>query len=228
MVAYEIYLDSRDRISGSASDSTFQLNHTLTNVRSVYCKSFVFNNVFENITSTTNYFQIITLNGPVDIRIPTGVQYDAQKLITTLNQLMAPNGSVSLSGNQLSWNTRFQVKNINTTVLGLLPGEYVTPNVPTILTLASISYVSLSCSTIQPANRPISASSSVLNVAPLIITPLQTEFGFVQSDVRYFPDPIYCNNHALQNIKFEVRDPHSKRVLSELTAWSAVLSFDAD
>ena len=71
MPTYDIYIDSRDRISGSASDSVFQLNHTLTNVRSVYCKSLVFYNIFENITSATNHFQIITLNETVDIRIPT-------------------------------------------------------------------------------------------------------------------------------------------------------------
>ena len=47
MPSYEIYIDSRDRISGSASDAMFRLNHTLTNVRSVYCKSFVFYNIFE-------------------------------------------------------------------------------------------------------------------------------------------------------------------------------------
>ena len=226
MPSYEIYIDSRDRISGSASDATFQLNHTLTNVRSVYCKSFVFYNIFENITNSTNYFQIITLNEPTDIRIPTGVQYDAQRIVTTLNQLMAPYGSVSLSGNQLSWNTRYAIKNINTTTLGLAPGAYVTPNVPTILSLASLAYVSLSSPSIQPAHRPISASSSGLNSAPLITTPIQTEFGFIQTDVQYFPDPIYCNNHALQNISFQVTDPYSKRPLD--TTWSVVLCFSAD
>ena len=228
MPSYEIYIDSRDCISESASDATFQLNHTLTNVRSVYCKSFVFYNIFENITSSTNHFQIITLNETVDIRIPTSGQYDAQKIVTTLNQLMAPYGAVSLSGNLLSWNTRYPVKNLTTTTLGLLPGQYVTPGTPTILSLASLSYVSLSSPSIQPTNRPISASKGGSSAASLIITPIKTEFGFIQTDVPSFPDRIYCSNHGIQYINFMVSDPYSKRLLKEITTWSAVLSFEGD
>ena len=73
MPSYEVYFDSRDRMSDTAYYSIFQLTHPLSNVRSVYCKSFQFQNVFQNVTSTTNYFQMMTLNAPTDIKIPSGM-----------------------------------------------------------------------------------------------------------------------------------------------------------
>ena len=109
MPVYDVYFDSRDRINGTPWDATFQLTHPLSNVRSVYCKSFQFQNTFENITSTTNRFEINTLNAPTLVTIPPGM-YNAQKIVTTLNQLMAPNATVSLSGNLSSWNTRYGIK----------------------------------------------------------------------------------------------------------------------
>ena len=70
MPVYDVYFDSRERISGTPSDATFQLTHPLSNVRSVYCKSLQFQNTFQNITSTTNQFEINTLNAPTIITIP--------------------------------------------------------------------------------------------------------------------------------------------------------------
>ena len=104
MPTYDIYFDSRDRVNGSPWDATFQLTHPLSNVRSVYCKSFQFQNTFENITSTTNRFEIQTPNPTTSIVIPPGM-YNATSILQKLNELMAPHGTVSLSGNLLSWNT---------------------------------------------------------------------------------------------------------------------------
>ena len=226
MPSYEIYFDSRDRINGTACDPTFQLSHVLSNVRSVYCKSFQFFNTFLNITSTTNYFLIVTLNGSTDIVIPPGM-YTAQSILTKLNTLMAPYATVSLLGNLLQWNSRYPIKNISTTTLGLEAGAYVTPGTPTILSLASLCYVSLSSQSIQPAQRPISTSGGQ-NTSPLITVPVTTEWGFVQNNIEYFPSPVSCNNHALQHISFQVTDPFSKRLLTDLQSWAAVLCFQAD
>ena len=225
MPVYDIYFDSRDRIGGIPCDATFQLTHPLSNVRSVYCKSFQFQNTFENITSTTNKFEIATLNAPTLITIPPGM-YDAQKIITTLNQLMAPYVSVSLSGNLLSWNTRYRIQNISTTVLGFPAGLY-TPGTPTVLSLASLSYVSLSSLSIQPVQRPVATSPGLFST-PLITCPVTTEFGFVQSNIEFFPSNVICNNHALQNIAFQVTDPYSKRPLLDLQSWAAQICFQAD
>ena len=84
MPVYDIYFDSRERISGTPSDATFQLTHPLSNVRSVYCKSFQFQNTFENITSTTNRFEMQTLNTPTVITIPPGM-YNATSIVQKLN-----------------------------------------------------------------------------------------------------------------------------------------------
>ena len=43
--------------------------------------------------------------------------------------------------------------------------------------------------------------------------------------VEYCPDSVYCNNHSLQNI---VMDPFSKRPLTDLQTWAAVICFTAD
>ena len=225
MPVYDVYFDSRDRINGSPSDATFQLTHPLSNVRSVFCKSFQFFNTFQNITSTTNQFEIISLNGPILITIPPGM-YDAQKIITALNQLMGVYASVSLSGNLLSWNTRFRIQNISTNVLGFPAGLY-TPGVPTILSLAALCYVSLSSRSIQPVQRPIACSPGLYST-PLITVPVTTETGFVQSNVEFFPDRVSCNNHALQTISFQVMDPYSKRLLTDLQSWAACICFEAD
>ena len=111
MPTYDIYFDSRDRINGSPWDATFQLTHPLSNVRSVYVRSFQFQNTFQNITSTTNQFEINTLNAPTLVVIPAGM-YNATYILQKLNELIAPHGTVSLNGNLLSWNTRYGIKNI--------------------------------------------------------------------------------------------------------------------
>jgi hypothetical protein len=223
---YDIHFDSRDRINGSPWDATFQLNHPLSNVRSVYCKNFVFLNTFENITSTTNQFLINTLNEMTIVTIPPKM-YTAASIVETLNRLIAPHGTVSLSGNLLSWNTRYGIQNISTTTLGLpTNGSYNPPGVPTVLTLASMYYVSLSSPSIQPAQRTISTSG--LNVTPLIVAPIKTEFGYIDTHISYFPDPILCNNHALQHLSFQLTDPYSKRPLTDLQSWAGTISFQAD
>ena len=224
MPTYDIYFDSRDRVVGLPWDATFQLTHPLSNIRSVYCKSFQFFNTFENITSTTNQFELNTLNSPTIITIPAGM-YNAQKIITTLNQLIAPHGTVSLNGNLLSWNTRYGVRNISTTTLGL-PTGYNPPGAPTVLSLASLCYVSLSSSSIQPVQRPIACSPGLYSTS-LITVPVTTEFGFVQSNIEYFPDRMSCNAHSLQTISFQVTDPFSKRTL-DVQSWAAVICFTAD
>ena len=226
MPSYDVYFDSRDRISGTAWDATFQLTHPLSNIRSVYCKSFQFHNTFENVTSTTNRFEINTLNAPTLVVIPAGM-YNATSILQKLNELMAPHGTVSLSGNLLSWNTRYGIKNISTTTLGLPATGYNTPGVPTVLSLASLSYISLSSRSIQPAQRPIACSAG-LYATPLIQVPVSTEFGFVQSHVEYFQDRVSCNNHSLQNISFQVTDPFSKLPLMDLQSWAAQICFQAD
>ena len=225
MRSYEVYFDSRDRVSGNAWDATFQLTHPLSNVRSVYCKSFQFQNTFQNITSTTNQFELNTLNSPTIITIPPAM-YTATSILQKLNELLAPHGTVSLSGNLLSWNTRYGVRNISTTTLGL-PAGYNPPGQPTILSLASLCYVSLSSQSIQPAQRPIACSAG-LYTTPLITVPVTTEFGFVQSNIEFFPDHVSCNNHALQNISFQVTDPYSKRTLTDLQSWAACICFQAE
>lgn len=226
MPTYDIYFDSRDGINGSPWDATFQLTHPLSNVRSVYVRSFQFQNTFQNITSTTNQFEINTLNAPTLVTIPAGM-YNATSIVQKLNELMAPHGTVSLNGNLLSWNTRYAIKNISTTTLGLPATGSNTPGVPTVLSLASLSYVSLSSQSIQPVQRPIACSPGLFSTS-LISCPVTTEFGFVQSNVEYFPDPIVCNNHALQTISFQVSDPFSKRLLTDLQSWAAQICFQAD
>ena len=226
MPTYDIYFDSRDRVGGSPWDAVFQLTHPLSNIRSVYCKSFQFQNTFQNITSTTNQFEINTLNAPTLVTIPAGM-YNATSIVQKLNELMAPHGTVSLNGNLLSWNTRYAIKNISTTTLGLPATGSNTPGVPTVLSLATLSYVSLSSKSIQPVQRP-SACSAGLYSTPLISCPVSTEFGFIQSHMEYFPDPIVCNNHALQTISFQLGDPFSKRLLTDAQSWAAQICFQAD
>ena len=225
MPVYDIYFDSRERISGTPSDATFQLTHPLSNVRSVYCKSFQFQNTFQNITSTTNQFEINTLNAPTIITIPPAM-YTATLIIQKLNELMAPHGTVSLSGNLLSWNSRYGIRNISTTTLGLPATGYNTPGVPTVLSLASLSYISLSSRSIQPAQRAIACSPGLYST-PLIQVPVSTEFGFVQSHVEYFPDRVSCSNHAMQSVSFQVTDPYSKRSL-DVQSWAAQICFQAN
>ena len=225
MPVYDIYFDSRDRIGGIPCDATFQLTHPLSNVRSVYCKSFQFQNTFENITSTTNKFEIATLNAPTLITIPPGM-YDAQKIITALNQLMGAYASVSLSGNLLSWNTR-PVFKTSPRPYWASPRLCIRQARPTVLSLASLSYVSLSSLSIQPVQRPVATSPGLFST-PLITCPVTTEFGFVQSNIEFFPDHVSINNHALQNIAFQVTDPYSKRPLLDLQSWAAVICFQAD
>ena len=227
MPVYDIYFDSRERISGTPSDANFQLTHPLSNVRSVYCKSFQFQNTFQNITSTTNQFGINIVTEIVNIVIPPAM-YTATSIVQKLNELMAPHGTVSLSGNLLSWNTRYGIKNTSTTTLGLpAPGTgYNTPGVPTVLSLASLCYVSLSSRSIQPAQRPIACGAG-LYTTPLIVVPVTTEFGFVQSNIEFFPDYVSCNNHSVQNISFQVTDPYSKLPL-DVQSWAAQICFQAD
>ena len=225
MPVHDIYFDSRERISGTPSDATFQLTHPLSNVRSVYCKSFQFQNTFQNITSTTNQFEINTLNAPTIITIPPAM-YTATSIIQKLNELMAPHGTVSLTGNLLSWNSRYGIRNISTTTLGLPATGFNTPGVPTVLSLASLCYVSLSSRSIQPAQRPIACSAG-LYTTPLIIVPVTTEFGFVQSNIEFFPDQVSCNNHSVQNISFQITDPYSKLPL-DVQSWAAQICFQAD
>ena len=225
MPVYDVYFDSRERISGTPSDATFQLTHPLSNVRSVYCKSFQFQNTFQNITSTTNQFEINTLNAPTIITIPPAM-YTATSIIQKLNELISPHGTVSLTGNLLSWNSRYGIRNISTTTLGLPATGFNTPGQPTILSLASLSYVSLSSRSIQPAQRPIACSAG-LYTTPLIIVPVTTEFGFVQSNIEFFPDQVSCNNHSVQNISFQITDPYSKLPL-DVQSWAAQICFQAD
>ena len=229
MPTYDVYFDSRDRISGTAADATFQLTHPLSNVRSVYVRSFQFQNTFYNITSTTNQFGIDTGTNIVFCNIPPGM-YNSTSIVETLNRLIAAHGTVSLSGNILSWYTGTKgIKKISTTTLGL--NGYLAPNIhgtiETVLSLASLSYVSLSSASIQPAQRAISCSPQSM-IAPLITCPLSTEIGFIQSNVEFFPAPIMCNNHALQTISFQVNDPYSKRLLTDLQSWAAQICFQAD
>ena len=225
MPVYDVYFDSRERINGTPSDATFQLTHPLSNVRSVYCKSFQFQNTFQNITSTTNQFEINTLNAPTIITIPPAM-YTATSIIQKLNELMAPHGTVSLSGNLLSWNSRYGIRNISTTTMGLPATGVNTPGQPTVLSLASLCYVSLSSRSIQPAQRPIACSAGLFTI-PLIIVPVTTEFGFVQSNIEFFPDHVSCNNHSVQNISFQITDPYSKLPLG-VQSWAAQICFQAD
>ena len=146
MPVYDVYFDSRERINGTPSDATFQLTHPLSNVRSVYCKSFQFQNTFQNITSTTNQFEINTLTAQTRITIPPAM-YTATSIIQKLNELMAPHGTVSLTGNLLSWNSRYGIRNISTTTLGLPATGFNTPGQPTALCLTS-RYLP------GPSNRP--------------------------------------------------------------------------
>ena len=225
MPVYDIYFDSRERISGTPSDATFQLTHPLSNVRSVYCKSFQFQNTFQNITSTTNQFEINTLNAPTMVTIPPAM-YTATSIIQKLNELISPHGTVSLTGNLLSWNSRYGIRNISTTTLGLPATGFNTPGVPTVLSLASLCYVSLSSRSIQPVQRPIACSAG-LYTTPLIIVPVTTEFGFVQSNIEFFPDHVTTNNHSVQNISFQITDPYSKLPL-DVQSWAAQICFQAD
>ena len=225
MPVYDVYFDSRERINGTPSDATFQLTHPLSNVRSVYCKSFQFQNTFQNITSTTNQFEINTLNAPTIITIPPAM-YTATSIIQKLNELMAPHGTVSLNGNLLSWNTRYGIKNMSTTTLGLPATGYNTPGVPTVLSLASLCYVSLSSRSIQPAQRPIACSAGLFTT-PLISVPVSTEYGFVQSNIEFFPDHVSCHDHSMQNISFQITDPYSKLPL-DVQSWAAQICFQAD
>ena len=225
MPVYDVYFDSRERINGTPSDATFQLTHPLSNVRSVYCKSFQFQNTFQNITSTTNQFEINTLNAPTIITIPPAM-YTATSIIQKLNELMAPHGTVSLNGNLLSWNTRYGIKNMSTTTLGLPATGYNTPGVPTVLSLASLCYVSLSSRSIQPAQRPIACSAGLFTT-PLISVPVSTEYGFVQSNIEFFPDQVSCHNHSVQNISFQITDPFSRLHL-DVQSWAAQICFQAD
>ena len=225
MPVYDVYFDSRERINGTPSDATFQLTHPLSNVRSVYCKSFQFQNTFQNITSTTNQFEINTLTAQTRITIPPAM-YTATSIIQKLNELMAPHGTVSLNGNLLSWNTRYGIKNMSTTTLGLPATGYNTPGVPTVLSLASLCYVSLSSRSIQPAQRPIACSAGLFTT-PLISVPVSTEYGFVQSNIEFFPDHVSCHNHSMQNISFQITDPYSKLPL-DVQSWAAQICFQAD
>ena len=225
MPVYDVYFDSRERINGTPSDATFQLTHPLSNVRSVYCKSFQFQNTFQNITSTTNQFEINTLNAQTRITIPPAM-YTATSIIQKLNELMAPHGTVSLNGNLLSWNTRYGIKNMSTTTLGLPATGYNTPGVPTVLSLASLCYVSLSSRSIQPAQRPIACSAGLFTT-PLISVPVSTEYGFVQSNIEFFPDHVSCHDHSMQNISFQITDPYSKLPL-DVQSWAAQICFQAD
>ena len=123
MQEYEIYLDSRDRLSGSdVASATFKLSHTLTNIRSVYLKSMQFTNTMMNITENDNRFSVQTLTGINLYVIPPG-NYNAASLVSTLNTMMTDIFcTVTLSGNVLTWGTRFLIINISTTVLGLPVG----------------------------------------------------------------------------------------------------------
>ena len=139
---------------------------------------------------------------------------------------MAPHGTVSLNGNLLSWNTRYGIKNMSTTTLGLPATGYNTPGVPTVLSLASLCYVSLSSRSIQPAQRPIACSAGLFTT-PLISVPVSTEYGFVQSNIEFFPDQVSCHNHSVQNISFQITDPYSKLPL-DVQSWAAQICFQAD
>ena len=228
MQEYDIYLDSRDRLAGSdVSSATFKLSHTLTNVRSVYLKSMQFTNTMMNITSNDNRFSVQTLTGVNLYVIPPGT-YNSATLVQTLNSLMTDIFCVvTLSGNVLTWGTRFLIINISTTVLGLPVGP-LNGTRNTILSLSSLLFVSLKCPSIQPAARPISCGNNPPNMVSLITVPVTVEFNFVQSYTAQFPSVIPCRNHSLDLLTFTVVDPHSQRYLTDMQQWAAVVSILAD
>ena len=95
MPVYDIYFDSRERINGAPWDATFQLTHPLSNVRSVYCKSFQFQNTFANITSTTNQFELNTLN---ELALAVALNSDANFATSVLSAVAAKEVFAKLFG----------------------------------------------------------------------------------------------------------------------------------
>ena len=180
-----------------------------------------------NISSNDNHFSVQTLTGVNLYVIPPG-NYNASQLVTTLNNLMTDIFcTVTLSGNVLTWGTRFLIINISTTVLGLPVGP-LNGTRNTILSLSSLLFVSLRCPSIQPAARPISCGNNPPNMVSLVTVPVTVEFNFLQAYTAQFPNVIPCRNHSLDLLTFVVQDPHSQRYLTDMQQWAAVVSILAD
>ena len=229
MQEYDIYLDSRDRLLGSdVASATFKLSHTLTNIRSVYLKSMQFTNTMMNITANDNRFKVDALDGIHLYVIPPG-NYNAASLVTMLNSMMTDIFcTVTLSGNVLTWGTRFLISNISTTVLGLPLSGPLNGTRNTILSLSSLLFVSLRCPSIQPAARPVSCGNNPPNMVSLVTVPVTVEYNFLQAYTAQFPSVIPCRNHSLDLLTFVIEDPYSRRYLTDMQQWAAVVSILAD
>ena len=180
-----------------------------------------------NITENDNRFSVQTLTGINLYVIPPG-NYNAASLVTMLNTMMADIFcTVTLSGNVLTWGTRFLIINISTTVLGLPVGP-LNGTRNTVLSLSSLLFVSLRCPSIQPAARPISCGNNTPNMVSLVTVPVTVEYNFVQAYTAQFPNVIPCRHHSLDLLTFIVQDPQSQRYLTDMQQWAAVVSILAD
>lgn len=217
-----LYLDSRERYSGSPSNPTFILSKPILNVISVEMKSFSFANTLHNIDDDNNK---LSING-IDISIPTGY-YSPFEIIAKLRDLglfceLSTNNTITweVGTNELIFYSSAA------DVFGLLPGVVYTANFKSILTLASPLAIQISSPSLQLHGGDISSSSSKRNRVPLMIVPVTSGYGVMQTYEHNYKLDLNISTRCLDKLTFNINDARAaNRAIDELRMFSFIIFF---
>lgn len=214
-----MYLDSRERQSGSISNPTFILSSPILNVISVEMRSFSFANTINNIDEDNN---TLTING-IDNFITPGF-YTPLQITQKLEELGL---NCNISNNILTWqvgNNVFSLSPGAADVFGLEKNVVYTGNLTSILTLASPLAVQISSPSLQIHGGDVSSTSSKKNLAPLLIVPVTSGYGNMQTYEHTYKTELAISNRCLDKITFNINDARaSNRALNELRVFSFVI-----
>jgi hypothetical protein len=217
-----VYIDSRSRSNGTPANATFLLNRTLHDVSSVQVRSFMFANTIFNIDEFNN--QLILSDGQNNqfiFTLTTGF-YTPQNFVAELNAILGPR--VSLRNDKLVWSLVNGLSLTGGTISDVI-GRYqrLSGNFETQLTLSSPAAIAVRCKQIQSSTEHITTHKNPIGTTPLLISNLVRGYGNLEV---YEPQTMYVENFAMRatdTLSFDLVDPRTGRLLTEINAWSMIL-----
>ena len=210
----QIFVDSRDRVSGTPCDFKIQLRHTLTTLDRPHryrVDSLRLPIVIPTITALNNTFAVQLGSSTYTVTLPSR-QYDSSSLPTTLQSLLA----AAAPG---SWAVAYDVNTISMTVScsnpftvvgGTFAAQLMSRPYTASSTSVRFSYVPLNGADVvflcsdqfsSMDNHGPNGSHDVL--LPCTIT---SPFGSVQEFASTIPDWTECPGFSANQLSFQLRD----------------------
>ena len=229
---YSLYLDSRDRVKGTAANAVFQLSQPLINVKSVIVETVCFSNTLINIDEFNNALGYSNGGGEMVVgTIPIGY-YTPEKMILAINTLglyrewfqVGPGDGDTLEWLLLPGTTMYPV------TLGQVLGfhEAMNGNATTQMVLAAPMSISFSSPSMQPGVTNVFGNKAQIgSLSSIIDVPIVAGHHMMQTFQPQTAVVHRLNNRCIDSLQIIVTDSRSRRVCDELNIWSMVLKVRA-